>query len=170
MNQSVTELFDTSLLDAVEQWNDYANDNAQTERVLWGLFTPVKDSLQIAQQVMEAVQAGNWTLPASLPDPEVLGGITSELGDIQAAAFQKMLDEVGRYQNTGAEAGKLLSEALETSGEPQKQLASWLEASLKVTKAYQEDFNQQLADLGAIQSAYTAWWQKSVESLFAGKA
>ncbi|NVK39777.1 MAG: hypothetical protein HWE39_00915 [Oceanospirillaceae bacterium] len=165
MNQPVNELIDPSLQDAVEHWSDYAKDSLQTAEVVLRLYTPVKDSLQITQQVLESVQENDWTPSATLPDAATFSGIVSELSDIQVAALKRMSDDFNRYLDTSVEAGKLFGETLKTDGDPQQQLAAWLETSLKVTKAYQDDFSQQLSDLGAIESAYKAWWQKSLESL-----
>lgn len=166
MNQPVNELIDPSLQEAVEQWNSYATETVQTEQVVLRLYTPFKDTLQITQQVLESMKASDWTPPADLPDPKTLTGIAGELTDIQVAAYGKLLDSYSSYLETGVKAGKLLGDAVQTDGTPQQQLAALLKASLNATKQYQDDTTQLASDLGAIQSAYKAWWQKSLQSLF----
>lgn len=166
MNQPVNELIDPSLQKAIEQWKSYVSDTVQTEQVVLRLSTPLKDTLQITQQVMESMQANDWKAPTDPPDPKTLTDIACELSDIQVSAFGKIQENYSSYLETGVKGGTELVEALLIEASPQQRLAAWLDASLEVTKQYQEDTTQLVSDLSAIQAAYTAWRQKSLESLF----
>ncbi|MFC6672245.1 hypothetical protein [Marinobacterium aestuariivivens] len=154
------------LAEALQHWSDYTGESLQNERVVLQAITPLKDSAQLSQQLIESLRESGWPTSA-WPDPTRLSQAAAELTDIQLAAWNRMLDGYSTFLKTSVEAGSRLGEVAQQDGDPQRQLAAWLEAWLAITRQYQSDFSNQLSNLNAIQAAYRAWWQKTLQS--AGK-
>lgn len=157
---------DPKLFDAIKHWNDYANESGQNVRVIFEAMTPVKDSLQIARQVMESMQHTSW-MPIGMPwmKPSALFSAYQELTEIQLAAQERESDCYIRFLTTTLGAGKQVAEAMQGATTPQQVLASYLEAGLNIVRQYQADVSEQASTLSEIQSAYNAWLQKTLENL-----
>ncbi|MFB8829394.1 hypothetical protein ACE0DR_08470 [Azotobacter sp. CWF10] len=157
---------DPKLFDAIKHWNDYANESGQNARVLFEAMTPVKDSLQIARQVMESMQHTSW-MPIGMPwmKPSALFSAYQELTEIQLAAQERESDCYIRFLTTTLGAGKQVAEAMQGATTPQQVLASYLEAGLNIVRQYQADVSEQASTLSEIQSAYNAWLQRTLENL-----
>ena len=162
---------DPKLSEAIKRWSDYANESAQNVQVLFEAFTPVKDTLQIAQQIMGTLQHVDWTSAnANWANQSVLLGAYQELAEIQLAALEKESDCYVRFLTTTFGTGKQLAEATQGATSPQQLLASYLDASLDIVQQYQDDASKQASTLGQIQAAYNAWLQKTLEGLNAKTA
>lgn len=155
------------LAQALQRWSDYAGESVQNELVVLQAITPLQDAAQLSQQLMATFENGGWPQAIAWPDPTRLSQAVSELTDIQLAAWNRLLDGYGTFLKTSVEAGTRLGQVARQDGDPQQQLAAWLEAWLDVSKSYQSDLSDQLSSLNAIQAAYRAWWQKTLQS--AGK-
>ncbi|WP_349616647.1 hypothetical protein [Azotobacter salinestris] len=157
---------DPKLFDAIKHWNDYANESGQNARVLFEAMTPVKDSLQIARQVMESMQHTSW-MPTGMPwvKPSVLFSAYQELTEIQLAAQEKESDCYIRFLTTTLGTGKQVAEAMQGASTPQQILASYLEAGLSIARQYQADASEHASALGQIRSAYNVWLQRTLENL-----
>lgn len=157
---------DTKLSEAIRHWNDYASESTQNLQDLFGAFTPLKDNLQVMQNLLQALYLG-WT-PAGLGrmNPAALTDACRELAEIQKAAQDKGSDCYQRLLNTTLSAGQQLAEAVQGATSPQDFLGSYLDASLGIVKQYQADANAQASAFCQIQSAYRAWLQKALENLY----
>lgn len=157
---------DPKLSDAIKHWNDYASESGQNVRAMFEAITPIKDTFQIAHQIMDSVQHTGW-MPAGTNwmNPSALFAAYQELTEIQLAAQEKESDCCIRFLTTTLGAGKQVAEAMQGVSSPQQFLASYLEASLNIIRQYQADVTQQASIFVQIQSAYNAWLQKTLESL-----
>lgn len=162
---------DPKLSEAIRHWNDYANESGQNVRVLFEAMTPVKDSLQIAQQIMDSVQHRGWT-PGSAHwmKPAALFSAYQELTEIQLAAQERENDCCIRFLTTTLGTGKQVAEAMQGASTPQQVLASCMEASLNIVRQYQADISEQAETFSQIQSAYKAWLQRTLDSLSSRQA
>lgn len=156
---------DPKLADALKRWNDYASASAQDLQALGGAFTPVKDALQIGQQVLTSMQRLNWT-PVDSPwtNPTALRASWQDLADIQLAALERASDCYVRFLTTTLGAGKQVTASLRGASSPQQLLGAYLAASLDILQQYQADAGEQAATLNQIQSACNAWLQQALES------
>ncbi|SEI55473.1 hypothetical protein SAMN04244572_02124 [Azotobacter beijerinckii] len=159
---------DPKLSEALKRWNDYASESAQNVQVLFEAITPVKDTLQIAQQITDSLQRTHWTpTGTNWVNPSALFTAYQELAEIQLAALEKESDCYIRFLTTTLGTGKQITEAMQGASSPQQFLASYLDASLNIVQQYQDDASKQASTLSQIQSAYSAWLQKTLESLSA---
>ncbi len=169
MNADATnEIVDPSLSDAIKDWNDYTAESVKNALIVLEAITPVKDNVQVTQQVIEAFKNTDWQ-PASkkLLDPEVLAAVGRELAEIQKAAMERLMEGCNQYLVTTQEAGKKFADNLKDVKSPQQFLAAWLESSLDLVKDYQQNATDQASNLGTIQSAYKAWLQSTLQNLSA---
>jgi len=168
MTTTLKDIIEPSLADAIKHWNEFSVENAKNAQILFEAITPLKDVQQISDQVMEAMKQTNWS-PAGtkLVDPAVYSEAYKELAEIQMAALNKWYDGCSQFLKTTQQCGEQFAAAMQGVSTPQQALAGYLEASLAVTKQYQADANDQTSNLTAIQSAYKAWFQKTLQSLSA---
>lgn len=159
---------DPKLSEALKRWNDYASESAQGLQALGEAFTPVKDSLQIGQQVLASMQRINWTpIDTNWTNPSALVAACQDLADIQLAALDRGGDCYIRFLTTTLGTGKQLAGALRGATSAQQLLGAYLGASLDIVQQYQADVGEQAATLNQIQSAGNAWLQRTLESLSA---
>lgn len=157
---------DPKLSEALKRWNDYASESAQSLKVLGEAFTPVKDALQIGQQVMTSLQSINWTpVDTNWTSPAALRAACQDLADIQWAALDRGGDCYIRFLTTTLGAGKQVAGALRGASSAQQLLGAYLGTSLDIVQQYQADAGEQAATLNQIQSAGNAWLQRTLESL-----
>lgn len=164
--QSTTPNFiDPSLTAALQHWSAYSAESTRNALVVMQAITPVKDTLQVTQQVLDSMQHVDWTpLNQKVADPEVYSTAYNELTDIQIATVKKLYEGYGELLSTAKKSGQQLAEVGEGADSPQQWLAAWLEANLAIVKEYQNDISDQADSLNAIQAAYKAWFQKTIES------
>ncbi|MCC6075628.1 hypothetical protein ACFPTX_06870 [Pseudomonas sp. GCM10022188] len=162
-NTAVTEI-DPKLAEALRRWSDYASESAQGLQELGEAFTPVKDALQIGQQIVTSMQRINWTpVDNNWTNPTALTAAYRDLADIQLAALDRGSDCYIRFLTTTLGAGKQLAGALRGVSSPQQLLAAYLGSSLDILQQYQADAEEQAATLNQIQSACNAWLQRMLE-------
>jgi len=167
MDASMTDTsVDPKLSEAIKRWSDYASESAQNLQVLFDAVQPFKDTLQVSQQVMGALQRTDWrSANSNWLSQSVLLGACQELMEIQLAALEKESDCYMGFLSTTFGAGRQVAEAMQGTSSPQQLLASCLDASLNIAQQYQNDASKQVSTLGQVQSAYNAWLQKTLESL-----
>ncbi|TWH71366.1 hypothetical protein LX59_01650 [Azomonas agilis] len=159
-------LIEPKLINILKQWRCFSHQNAENLQLFCSAFTPVHDSLQITQQVLKQWHDKPWTLPEQPSvDSSALSNAYRELIDIQQAALEKEQEAYFRYWTTALTNSKQMINALQGVSSPQQALVAYLEANLDLARQYQEDVSEQLTDLNQIKAAYTAWWQKTLESL-----
>jgi len=162
------EFIEPSLADAIKHWNEYSAENAKNALIVLEAITPLKDALQVSEQVVEAMKQTNWfPVGTTLANPGVLTDAYKELAEIQMAALGKWYDGYAQFLKTTQQSGEKFTAALQDVNSPQQALAGYLETSLAVTKQYQADASDQASNLSAVQAAYKAWFQKTLQSLSA---
>lgn len=162
---------DPKLAKALKRWNDYASESAKGLQVLGEAITPVKDALQVGQQVLTAMQRINWTPgDSNWSNPAALLAAWQDLVDIQLAALDRGSDGYIRLLTTTLGAGKQLAGAQRGATSPQQLLGAYLGASLDIVQQYQADAGEQAATLNQIQAAGNAWLQRTLEELSAKDA
>lgn len=157
---------DPKLADALRRWNDYASASAQDLQALGGAFTPVKDALQIGQQVVMSMQRIDWTPgEPNWPNPSAMTAAGQDLADLQLAALEGGSECCERFLTTTLGGVRQVASALRGATSPQQMLAAYLDASLDIAQQFRADASAQAATLGQIQAACNAWLQRTLESL-----
>jgi len=166
--EPAAEIIDPSLTHAIKDWNDYSSESVKNALIVMEAITPIKDTVQVTQQVIQALQETDWKPDnKKLLDPESLLAAGRELAEIQKAAIERMLEAYNEYLKVTRQAGDKYAEKLKAAKSPQQLLAAWLEASLEMVKEYQSGINDQASTLGTVQSAYKAWLQNTLQNLSA---
>lgn len=164
MKTETTPLIDPSLAEALQHWNQYYAQSRQNSLILMNAITPLKDQIQVTGQLLETAQKTDWVKASSkLADPEVLVGALGELADIQIAALGKLQEGYNAFLKTTQASTDKLSGLGNEADSPQALLAASLETSLDILKQYEADATEEASSLSAIQSAYRAWLQKSLQ-------
>lgn len=163
----IDPLIDPKLMDVLKQWHCFTQQNSENLKLVFSAFTPVQDSLQVTQQVLQRLQNKPFAVEQSAVPSEAVSNAYRELIDIQQAAFKKEQEVYFRYWSIGLNNGKQMMSALQGVSSPQQALAAYLEANLDLARQYQDNFSEQLSDLNQIKAAYSAWWQKTLEAVSA---
>jgi len=166
ITDATTDMIDPSLSGAIKDWNDYSAETVKNALIVLEAITPVKDAMQVTQEVMESIRVADWkSWGRNLPDPATLTAATREMADIQKAAVERLLESYNNYLAISRETGeKFVAKAAQVKS-PQQFLAAWLETSLGLVKDYQDEVNQQASNLGTIQAACRAWLQNTLQNL-----
>jgi len=163
---SFHDLIEPCLYQALNHWNEYSAENARQALILFEAFTPLKDAAQIGDQVLKAMEQSRWFSAGGKPaNPAALANSAKELAEIQSAACQKLYDGYAQFLKTSQRSAEPLTAAMQSMNSPQQALANFLEASLTLTRQYQENTNDQFSNLSAIQAAYKGWFQKTLQDL-----
>ncbi len=162
----VDKLVDPNLTEALRHWSEFSEENRQNALILFNAITPIKDKIQVTGQLLEAIQHTDWLqTTAKLADPSALVQSFSELADIQIATLGKLQESYNAFLKTTQACGEQLSGVSQGADSAQALLASYLETSLNIVKQYQADATDEASSLNVIQSAYNAWFQKTLQSL-----
>ncbi len=168
MTTTTTPLLDPSLTEALRHWNQYYSQSRQNALVVLNAITPLKDQIQVTGQLLETAQKTDWLQARSkLADPGLVVTALGELADIQIAALGKMQEGYNAFLKTTQASTSQLSDLGKAAESPQALLAESLETGLSILKQYEADAVEEASSLSAIQSAYRAWLQKSLQSLSA---
>lgn len=156
---------DPNLADAIKHWSEYSAESARNALILFEAITPLKDAIQVGDQVVEAMKQTNWRpVTTKLGDPAAFSDACKELAEIQMAALSKWYEGYLQYLKTTQQSSEQLGTALRGVGSPQQALAAYLEASLAIMKQYQADTSKQASSISEIQAAYKAWFQKTLQN------
>lgn len=163
---SSSNMIDPSLSGAIKDWSEYSAETVKNALIGLEAITPVKDAMQVTQEVMETIQVSDWKpWGENLPDLATLGAAAREMAEIQQAAIQRLLDSYNNYLAINRDSGEQFVEKLKGSKSPQQWLAAWLESSLSLARNYQDESNQQASNLATIQAACKAWFQNTLQNL-----
>jgi len=157
---------DPKLADAIRHWNEYSAESAKNALILFEATTPLKDALQISDQVNEVMNHAEWfPVAARLADTAAFADAYKELAEIQIAALSKWYSGYIQFVKTIQQSSERLATPMRNVGSPQQALAAFLEASLTIMKEYQADTSKQVSSISEIQAAYKAWFQKTLQNL-----
>lgn len=160
------QLIDPSLTDALQQWAAFSAENRQNAQILMNAITPVKDRVEVAEELLEAMRQTDWLQASSkLADPGVLARSYGELVDIQIAAMGRLQDAGNALLQTTLSFGEQLTRIPQGADNAQALLATYLLTSLNFAKQYQADATSEASSLSAIEAAYGDWFQKSLQGL-----
>ncbi len=160
------KFIDPDLSEAIQHWKEYSDQTSQNSVMLMNSMTPLKDSAQVASAVFELMQQTDWLQTAKkMTDPTALSTAIDELGDIQIAVMGKMLDGYRAFLQTSLASAEQLIELPKETNSAAALLATLMETSLNIVKQYQQDASDKAASLNAIQAAYRAWGQKSLQTV-----
>ncbi|MEH6825840.1 MAG: hypothetical protein V7629_18250 [Motiliproteus sp.] len=160
------KFIDPSLSEAIQHWKEYSDQTTQDSVMLMNAMTPLKDSAQVAGAVFESMQQTDWLqIAKKLTDPTALSTAIDELSDIQIAVMGKVRDGYRAFLQTSLASAEQLAEVPKEANSAATLLATLMETSLNIVKQYQQDASDEAANLNAIQAAYRAWFQKSLQTV-----
>jgi hypothetical protein len=153
------ESVNLDLSQAIKQWNDYAADSAKDMTVLLHAATPIKDFVQVTEQVGKVMKETDWVATGKkLMDAKAVSEVWQEFMEIQLATVMAMRGGTDQLLKTTQGSGKLLSTATKDISSPQRALAAYLQVSLGFLKQCQANATEQAEKLNAIRAAYNAWF------------
>ena len=159
---------DPNLADALKHWSEYSAESAKNALILFEAITPLKNAIQVGDQMIEAMKQTDWRPVATkLGDPAAFSDAYKELVEIQMAALSKWYEGYVQYLKTTQQSSERLGTAMRDVGSPQQALAAYLEVSLAIMKQYQADTSKQASSISEIQAAYKAWFQKTLQNFSA---
>ncbi|MES2205547.1 MAG: hypothetical protein V4525_01975 [Pseudomonadota bacterium] len=148
---------------ALENWNNYSAQSIQNMKVVFEAITPFKDAVQLTGQTVEMFsRLNNWE-SCSKKSFDGYGALNAyyELLNIQSASLNLLTQDNSQYLKNAIDCSAKWAESLTPCSNPEELVSSSINTSIAIMKQYQNILNNQVQHLSSIQSAYTAWFQKT---------
>ena len=149
---------------ALENWNNYSAQSIQNMKVVFEAITPFKDVAQLTSQTIEMFSClNNWQLGAK-KSFDGYGALNAffELLNIHSGSLSLLAQDNSQYLKNAIDSSGKWAEALTpTSSTPEQFITQSINTNIAIMKQYQDMLSNQVQHLSNIQSAYTAWFQKT---------
>jgi hypothetical protein len=161
---SSKELKQQPVYQAMDNWNTYSAQTIQALGVVMEAITPLKDAAQVAEQTAQLMSTVDWQSASQKTlDVYSIWDAYCELFTIQTAGVNLLLQDQSQALKSGLDSSVEWIESVKTNpAQPEEAMASSINASIALLKQCQDNLNNQVQHITAIQSAYMAWLQKSV--------
>ncbi len=148
---------------ALENWNNYSAQSIQNMKVVFEAITPLKDAAQVTGQTIEMLsRLNNWqSANKKLFDGYAALNAYYELLNIQSGGLSLLSQDNSQYFKNAIDSSVKWSESINPNATPEEVFVSSINTSITILKQYQDMVNNQVQHLSTIQSAYTAWFQKT---------